>query len=130
MSSNLKDLELELSIAEKFNFEKREIDNLKRQIEKEKNKNGESKQMSIAKKILLWVTSIILMASVSYVKGDNVREIKVSNIVKVQVKKPKVKKEEYPKPGKKKSIPVQKQQAEEIEYEWVESDKVEIAQND
>lgn len=66
-------------------------------------------------KIIIKLIAIILMAAYSYLQAE---------IIKVQVRKPKKAKVEYPKPGK----PTQRSEKEEkIEYEFVESDKQELA---
>lgn len=61
--TELEDLELQLRIAKKLKFEKREIDNLQRLINLKK--PMEKKKMNF-KSILGWVISIILMAVFSF----------------------------------------------------------------
>ena len=61
----LKDLQDELKIARKLNFDKREIEHLERLIEKEQNKREKKKSMSI-REFFLWIIGIICMAMVSF----------------------------------------------------------------
>lgn len=112
--SNLKDLENELRIAKKIKLSKREIENLQRLIENEKQKL-EKKEMGVLKRIVLWITGISLMAGYSYLHGD---------VVKVRVTKPKKSKTEQ----QKKSVPVK--QEHEVEYELIENYKEMVTRND
>lgn len=111
----LKELENELRIAKKIKLSKREIENLERLIENEKQKM-EKKEMGVLKRIALWVTGISLMAGYSYLHGD---------VVKVRVTKPKKSKTEQ---QQRKSIPVKQEQ--EVEYELVENYKEMVTRND
>ena len=112
----LKELENELRIAKKIKLSKREIENLERLIENEKQKM-EKEEMGVLKRIVLWITGISLMAGYSYLHGD---------VVKSRVVKPKKSKtEQQQKEQEKKTAPVK-----EVEYELVDSDKTEVAKND
>lgn len=110
----LKDLENELRIAKRIKLSKREIENLERLIENEKQKM-EKKEMGVLKRIILWITGISLMAGYSYLHGD---------VVKVRVTKPKKSKTEQ----QKKSVPVK--QEKEVEYELIENYKEMVTRND
>lgn len=110
----LKDLENELRIAKRIKLSKREIENLERLIENEKQKM-EKKEMGVLKRIILWLIGIILMAGYSYLHGD---------VVKVRVVKPKKSKTEQ----QKKSVPVK--QEKEVEYELIENYKEMVTRND
>lgn len=110
----LKDLENELRITKRIKLSKREIENLERLIENEKQKM-EKKEMGVLKRIILWITGISLMAGYSYLHGD---------VVKVRVTKPKKSKTEQ----QKKSVPVK--QEKEVEYELIENYKEMVTRND
>lgn len=110
----LKDLENKLRIAKRIKLSKREIENLERLIENEKQKM-EKKEMGVLKRIILWITGISLMAGYSYLHGD---------VVKVRVTKPKKSKTEQ----QKKSVPVK--QEKEVEYELIENYKEMVTRND
>lgn len=112
--SNLKDLENEMRIAKRIKLSRREIENLERLIENEKQKL-EKKQMGVLKRIVLWITGISLMAGYSYLHGD---------VVKSRVVKPKKSKTEQ----QKKSVPVKQEQ--EVEYELIENYKEMVTRND